>query len=300
MKKASEEYVKKCKSMSTEQSIEELIDRLIVNSPYENNKQVSRGDMKQFVESIGNKLENWVKKQTGHPSAVRFVPDELAIAFNLYLQSPAAMRQMEEDSCMVMPTESQFQKLKQELFVRGGQSFDMHVAQPTLRGDADAKVEAKVELVSDGKCEGIAVSYKGWRPDVGDEWVQLATDEMKLSEGLVTNCKNNVSSGLTKDFYDLGRVMKNFMQSDDEEPNDKPATYVNQWWVRSTSGRVHNAMAFFNSGNLSADVVLRQLLISIFASEVVGSKVYHLVCDAGGSYGKLFTYLRQKRKFHMM
>ena len=70
MKKASEEYVKKCKSMSTEQSIEELIDRLIANSPYENNKQVSRGDMKQFVESIGNKLENWVKKQTGHPSAV--------------------------------------------------------------------------------------------------------------------------------------------------------------------------------------------------------------------------------------
>ena len=55
-------------------------------------------------------------------------------------------------------------------------------------------------------------------------------------------------------------------------------------------------MAFINSRNLSADVVLRQLLISIFASEVVGSKVYHLVCDAGGSYGKLFTYLRKKKK----
>ena len=92
-------------------------------------------------------------------------------------------------------------------------------------------MEAKVELVSDGTCEGIAVSYKGWSPGVGEEWVQLAADEMKLSEGLVTNCKNNISSGLTKDFYDLGRVMQNVMESDDQEPNDKPATHVCQWWV---------------------------------------------------------------------
>jgi len=84
----------------------------------------------------------------------------------------------------------------------------------------------------------------------------LASDEMKLSEGLVTNCKNNISSGLTKDFYDLGRVMQNVMESDDQESNDRPATHVCQWWVRATDGRVYNSCAFFNSGNLSADVAL--------------------------------------------
>lgn len=44
--------------------------------------------MKRFVEAMSNRLENWVKVQTGHPSAVRFIPDQLAVAFNLYLQSP--------------------------------------------------------------------------------------------------------------------------------------------------------------------------------------------------------------------
>ena len=188
---------------------------------------------------------------------------------------------MREDGCMVEPSESYFKKLKRELAVSGGESFNMHVAQPLLRGDEPAEVEAKVELVSDGTCEGIAVSY-GWSPSVGQEWAQLAADEIKVSEGLVTNCKNNVSSGLTKDFYDLGRVMQDVMESDDQESNDKQATHVCQWWVRATDGRAHCGMAFYNSGNLSADVALRQLFISIIASEVVGTKVYHIVMDAGG------------------
>ena len=54
-------------------------------------------------------------------------------------------------------------------------------------------------------------------------------------------------------------------------------------------------MAFFNSGSLSADVVLHQLIIVIMACEIVGSMVFHFVCDAGGSFQKVFTYLRQKQ-----
>lgn len=41
MIKAAEQYVKKCKNMSTEKSIEKLIDDLVANAPYENNKKVS-------------------------------------------------------------------------------------------------------------------------------------------------------------------------------------------------------------------------------------------------------------------
>ena len=54
-------------------------------------------------------------------------------------------------------------------------------------------------------------------------------------------------------------------------------------------------MAFFNSGLLSADVVLCQLLIVIMACEIVGSMLIHFVCDVGGSFQKVFTYLCQKQ-----
>ena len=112
---------------------------------------------------------------------------------------------------------------------------------------------------------------------------------------MVTNVMNDVTTGLTNDFTDLGKIMHNAMNSEPVEPDDKPATYVNQWWYRSTDGRVYNAMAFFNSGSLSADVVLRQLIIVIMACEIVGSMVFHFVCDAGWSFQKVFTYLRQKQ-----
>ena len=72
--------------------------------------------------------------------------------------------------------------------------------------------------------------------------------------------------------------------------------YVHQFLYRSTSGRVFNAMHFFNNGSLPANVALMQLFYCIMSCELVGCRVFDLVCDAAGSMQRLFTYLRKKTK----
>ena len=106
MKQAAEDFVKKSKNMSIEESIQKLINDIVANSAYKENKPISHDDAKIFVKSVANNLENWVKVHTGHPSAVRYDPVSFSAAFNLYLRSSAAANQMKEDHCFIMPTAS--------------------------------------------------------------------------------------------------------------------------------------------------------------------------------------------------
>ena len=85
------------------------------------------------------------------------------------------------------------------------------------------------------------------------------------------------------------------MNAKDSEDTEKPASCVNQWWYRSTSGRVYNTMSFFDSGSLSRDIVLCQLFIVIIACEIAGSKVFLVVCDAGGPFLSFFVLLWQNK-----
>ena len=59
-----------------------------------------------------------------------------------------------------------------------------------------------------------------------------------LKEGMVTIIMNDDTLGLMNNFTNLGNIMHNAMNSEPVEPDDRPATYVNQWWYRSTDGRV--------------------------------------------------------------
>ena len=112
---------------------------------------------------------------------------------------------------------------------------------------------------------------------------------------MVTNVMNDITYGINDNFTDLKTLMKNVMNPEDSEDTEKLSTYVNQWWYRLTCGRVYNAMSFFNSGLLSGDIVLCQLFIVIMACKIAGSKVFLVVCDAGGPFSRLFVLLRQNK-----
>jgi len=293
---AAKDLADACEEKTLPERLQALIDELVEESPYENNDPISASDARRFVQSIANHLTNWVKEQQGHPSAVRFEDEPFAIAFNHYLRSPASFRQMKKDDCLVRPSESLFKKLKKEIGVKGGQSFDTAILQPFVRGDVDAESVKASVFATEGA--GLGVNWtvdSSWNPGCGKEWGQLACDEATISQGMVTNSKNNVTRGITNDFFELSRVMGNIMDSDDIESMDRPATKVNQWWYRATDGRMFCVMSFFNGGSLGGDVILRQLVPVILACETVGSRVYLFACDAGGANQGTFKSLRGNR-----
>ncbi|EJK72638.1 hypothetical protein THAOC_05811 [Thalassiosira oceanica] len=292
MVEAANDLVDACEKQTIPERLQALIDDIVEESPHENNEPISQHDAHRFVQSLAGHLKNWVKDQQGHSSAVRFDDDAFALAFNHFLRCPASYRQMRSDDCLVRPSESLFKKLKKDIGVKGGQSFNTAILQPFVRGDngrEEDSADASAFMV-DGV--GLGINWSEWRSGCGSEWGEVACDEATISQGMVTNSKNNVSRGITNDFFELRRVMSNITDSDTIESMDRPATKVNQWWFRATNGRMFCVMSFFNSGSLSGDVILRQLIAVIMACEAVGSRVFLFACDAGGANQGTFKSLR--------
>ncbi|EJK59784.1 hypothetical protein THAOC_19955 [Thalassiosira oceanica] len=295
MVEAANDLVDACEKQTIPERLQALIDDIVEESPHENNEPISQHDAHRFVQSLAGHLKNWVKDQQGHSSAVRFDDDAFALAFNHFLRCPASYKQMRSDDCLVRPSESLFKKLKKDIGVEGGQSFNTAILQPFVRGDngrEEDSAEASAFMV-DGAGLGVNWSVDSkWRSGCGSEWGEVACDEATISQGMVTNSKNNVSRGITNDFFELRRVMSNITDSDTIESMDRPATKVNQWWFRATNGRMFCVMSFFNAGSLSGDVILRQLIAVIMACEAVGSRVFLFACDAGGANQGTFKSLR--------
>ena len=67
---------------------------------------------------------------------------------------------------------------------------------------------------------------------------------MKMSCGVGINVKNNEMTCMSRDFYDMNRIVKNLLDDDVIEKQHKLAVYVNQYCYRSLSGRVFNVMFF--------------------------------------------------------
>ena len=138
MVEAANDLVHAVEQQSIPERLQALIDDIVEESPYENNKPISQNDAHRFVQSLAGHLQNWVKDQQGHSSAVRFDDDAFALAFNHFLRCPASYRQMLNDDCLVRPSESLFKKLKKEIGVEGGQSFNTAILQPFVRGEPGA------------------------------------------------------------------------------------------------------------------------------------------------------------------
>ena len=130
---------------------------------------------------------------------------------------------------------------------------------------------------------------------------EIGVNEVKLFGGVATNMKNDEMSGVSEDFYDLNKILKNLLDEDEIDPFQEPTIYVNQFCYRSTAGRVFNIAFFFNAGSLPANVLIKQqLFFCIFCCEAVGSHVMGFICNAAGSISGSFDTLKRKRSSQML
>ena len=54
---------------------------------------------------------------------------------------------------------------------------------------------------------------------------------------------------------------------------------------------VHNGGFYFNTGSLDGNELIRQMLEVVISYEVIGIKIYGIVCDAGGGNESFFRML---------
>ena len=47
------------------------------------------------------------------------------------------------------------------------------------------------------------------------EWGQIGFDELSISQGIVQNVKNNEMTGMSKDMYDVNKIMRNLLDEDE-------------------------------------------------------------------------------------
>ena len=96
----------------------------------------------------------------------------------------------------------------------------------------------------------------------------------------------------------MSDVSKNIKEADPkkligiERLKNEHATYVNQWRFRSTHNKTTNLEFFMNSGSLTGDDMLHQLMHVLAMCNLINVKVVGLCLDAGGSNSSLLTMLR--------
>ena len=62
-----------------------------------------------------------------------------------------------------------------------------------------------------------------------EKWGQAGCDEMKMSCGVGINVKNNEMTCMSRDFYNMNRIVKNLLDDDEIEKQHEPAVYLNQY-----------------------------------------------------------------------
>ena len=95
------------------------------------------------------------------------------------------------------------------------------------------------------------------------EYSQIGFNELSISQGIVQNVKNNEMIGMSKDMYDVNKIMRNQLDEDEIDVIQEPTNHVHQFSYQSTAGRVFNIMFFFNAGSLTAPTTLDQLFLVI-------------------------------------
>eukprot|EP00986_Skeletonema_menzelii_P020755 scaffold32210_cov114-Skeletonema_menzelii.AAC.1 len=220
-------------------------------------------DCEPIVEMIIDEIRNQCRVFNNQKTQCKYSSSLVGLAMSLFLQSgPAAYEQFRRDSVMIYPSSSYLKSLKYRQDTKDGKSVSQYEDQLKLR-------------------------------DSPEEIGQLIVDEMKLKKDVVINVKSGAVVGLTDDFISQTKIIKTWLDKD--KPNDmvEPATHVNQWQYRSITGRTFNCEFFYNAGSLSGNALLEQFTRVVVNCELVGSKVFGLVCDAGGNNARLMNLLRR-------
>ena len=175
------------------------LKKLKAKGAYSEKEPLTKQSCKRFIDEWVMHAKNWVHVQRGRPTAVSYIPSFIGPAMAQYLRSPASQRQFREDSCLIQPSASYLQKLKAGQHCSDGFNVECAVIQPTYRGTGTT------------------------------EHGQIAWDKMKVTKGVLVNVKDNSVRGITKDFYDIGKIVTNLLDEDDIDEAEEPAVHVNQY-----------------------------------------------------------------------
>ena len=76
----------------------------------------------------------------------------------------------------------------------------------------------------------------------------------------VMNCvKNDTMTGVSKDMYDVNKILKNLLDEDTIDVVEETTNHVHQFSYQTTAGRVLKIMFFFNARSLTASTAIDQL-----------------------------------------
>ena len=240
----------------------ELIEQQ--NNSIDGSKPLSYDDVGPLVEMLADEIKNQCRVLNGQDKQCQYSSKLLGVAMGLYLRSGrSAYEQFQEDSIMRYPSADTLAKMKQSQPITDGCCITMYEDQKKMRGDA--------------------------KEEIG----QLVVDEMKLRKDVIMNVSSNDIIGVTDDFISTKKIVKSLLDQDSIEDFDEPATYVNQWRYRSITGHTYNCEFWYNNGALKGDALLQQFTRVVMNCEMIGSRVFGLVCDAGGNNARLFALLRE-------
>ena len=72
------------------------------------------------------------------------------------------------------------------------------------------KIEGK-QKIADGFGIEMLILQEMYRGTGTTEYGQIGFDELSVSRGIVQNVKNNEMTGMSKDMYDVNKIMRNLL-----------------------------------------------------------------------------------------
>jgi len=132
----------------------------------------------------------------------------------------------------------------------------------------------------------------------------IMCDDMQIKSTLCWNTKTHELVGFTGDsctldflteFKALEQSVKptGHSKNDVLDESDKIAKKVNQWRLRTVTGKHHNGEFWFNDRSLTGDELMWQFPHVVSCYEAVGIRILGFECDAGGQNARLLKYLRK-------
>lgn len=244
---------------------------------------ISEEDSNSLINVIMDSMKNLIYEKQGHKNQCRYSPDLMGLAMGLYLRSPCGYKQFRDHSPIIFPAASTLAAIRQKQGIKDGDDcIEMYEDQHLVRKNYNDKKKKK--------------NPDNTNPIGGneyEEWGQIMSDEMKLQKDVAINIKTGETVGFSRDFFDVKKILRDLLADDSKIATTEPATYVNQYRYRGTNGRSFNCNFWFNSGSLPGNVLIQQFIRVVIHCEMVGSRVFGFVCDAGGNQGKLTAMLRE-------
>ena len=202
------------------------------------------------MDNISNQLKN-------HSNLSTYASKTINVALSIYTRTKSGYDDLKKHNVICLPSKRTLEKYLSDLRPKEG----MDPKSLLLLQDLKSKLKTE-KLVG-----------------------HLMMDEIKLKNGILWNCQNNVVTGFVTEQLDTNNLMKEIIGMNDlyQGKEKQLHVYANQWRFRSTRGIVHSASFYFNPGTLHGEQIASQFFMDVLTLyEAIGVCIVGIVSDAGG------------------